>query len=245
MRDSHSTPQRPRALAERARRRLAFAALCLLPVGLLAAPAYGEEKGQAEVEGKDSRAAEARATARPQPPVASVAADGPFGTPHPDAPEELEQFAFLVGRWSCEVDSLVPPDWTRRAQSQAEFTGYYMQDGYAIMDDFRGGFGEGYLASTFRAFDRRAGEWRIHWLDGRTGVWSSQMRGYATPEGGMRIESSMTTAGPDGAPIEVQLQYEFYDIERERFRWRQNASTDGGETWRRETTRMECARTAG
>ncbi|MEM1182831.1 MAG: hypothetical protein AAGM22_31085 [Acidobacteriota bacterium] len=179
----------------------------------------------------------------------TLAAAGPanaspvdLGGPHPDAAPELEQFAFLIGHWRCEVD-FIGADWKTRHRSTAEWTAYYIQDGRAIMDDFRGGFGETYLATTIRVYDRRQRGWRGYWIEGQSGTWSRPLEGRAIP-GGMLLETSMAVRSPDGDVIEVDLQYEFHGIEKDRFGWRQHSSLDGGETWRRETTRIACERHA-
>ncbi|MEM6797824.1 MAG: hypothetical protein AAF725_27895 [Acidobacteriota bacterium] len=95
--------------------------------------------------------------------------------------------------------------------------------------------------ATLRVFDRQAGEWRGYWIDGQRGRWSRPLSGRATATG-MLLETSMATASPSGEAGEVDLQFEFYDVGQNIFHWRQNASLDGGTTWRRESTRMDCRR---
>ncbi|MEO1087024.1 MAG: hypothetical protein AAFY88_22540 [Acidobacteriota bacterium] len=170
----------------------------------------------------------------------SPGADRDLGTPHPEAAPELEQFAFLIGHWTCDVD-FIGGDWKTRHQSTAEWSAYYIQDGRAIMDDFRGGFGENYLATTIRVYDRLEKGWRGYWIDGQSGRWSRPLQGRPT-DGGMLLETSMAVRSPEGDVLEVGLHYEFHDIQADRFRWSQHSSLDGGETWRRETTRMSCVR---
>ena len=70
-----------------------------------------------------------------------------YGAPHPDAPPELLQFGFLIGPWNCDMDWL-QTDGTR-AQGQGTWTGRWMMDGWAIQDDYRDGFYEGFRATTF------------------------------------------------------------------------------------------------
>ncbi len=175
--------------------------------------------------------------------AASSSSDIDFGRPHPEAAPELAQFAFLIGEWTCDID-YTSGDWTSRIQSKAAWKAYYVQDGRAIMDDFKGGFGDGYWATTIRAFDRQAKGWRGYWLDGPSGSWSRPLAGSAVDDG-MLLETSTQAYTPDGSVIDVALQYHFYDITPDRFHWRQNASVDGGKTWRRDTTIMDCRRQTG
>ncbi|MEO1368636.1 MAG: hypothetical protein AAFX50_15795, partial [Acidobacteriota bacterium] len=92
-----------------------------------------------------------------------VGSPGAPGAPHPDAAPELQQFAFLIGHWQCDVD-FVGGDWKTRHKSTAEWSAYFIQGGRAIMDDFRGGFGENYLATTIRVYDRVEKGWRGYWI---------------------------------------------------------------------------------
>ncbi|MEM7051021.1 MAG: hypothetical protein AAF604_15230 [Acidobacteriota bacterium] len=180
------------------------------------------------------------AAARPPAIAASPQAPGDFGRPHPEAAEELSQFAFLIGRWSCDLDYL-NPDLTTRTQSQGTWTAYYALDGHAIMDDFRGGFGEGYIATTFRAFNRQDKRWNGYWLDGRRGFWSQPLVG-AMRGDEMLLETRIKARNSAGEIIDLDLEYNFYDIQKDRFRWRQHTSFDGKKTWRKETMRIDCRR---
>ena len=163
------------------------------------------------------------------------------GTPHPEAPPELRQFEFLIGPWNCEVD------WLRqdgiRAQGQATWTGYWILDGRAIRDDFRGGFTEGYLATTFRTWDAGAKGWRGHWIDVRAGRWSRPLVEEEADKG-LRLRTSNTFRNADGEPIDVEMRYHFHEIAARKFSWRQDTSLDGGKTWQEATTKIECVRPA-
>ncbi len=166
-----------------------------------------------------------------------------FGSPHKDAPEELSQFAFLIGHWQCEIDYL-QPDWKTRTQGKATWTAYYTQDGFAIMDDFRGGFYDGYLATTFRAYNRREKRWQGYWLDARSGTWSQPLVQEEVEEG-LGLRTRTQGRDPEGNVVEIEMIYNFYDIHPDRFRWRQLASLDGGETWRKDTLKIDCKRASG
>ena len=58
-----------------------------------------------------------------------------FGAPNPNAPPELAQFAFLIGRWQCESRIKMPDGQILR--SSAEWIGRYILDGYAIAEEYR------------------------------------------------------------------------------------------------------------
>ncbi len=189
-----------------------------------------------------STVAHAEVTIRPKPASADPA-QVEFGRPHPEAAPELVQFAFLVGHWTCDVDVL-NPDLKSRTTSKATWTAYYALDGRAIMDDFRGGFGDDYIATTIRAYNRGAKQWQSYWLDGQRGTWSRPLVGGANGAG-LLFETQMQVQTPDGKVLDLDLEYHFYGIEKNRFQWRQNTSMDGKKTWRKETMRLDCNRLAG
>lgn len=163
-----------------------------------------------------------------------------FGSPHQEAAEELSEFAFLIGHWQCEIDYL-QPDWKTRTQGKATWTAYYTQDGFAIMDDFRGGFYDGYLATTFRAYNRREKRWQGYWLDARSGTWSQPLVQEEVDQG-LGLRTRTQGRDPEGKVVDIEMIYNFYDIHPDRFRWRQLASLDGGETWRKDTLMIDCKR---
>lgn len=183
----------------------------------------------------------------PAAATTSTAADraggGDFGAPHPEAPEGLSQFAFLIGHWACDVD-ILNPDLETRTKASGTWTAYYALDGRAIMDDFRGAFGEGYIATTFRAYNVRDGRWNGYWLDGQRGFWSQPLVG-GPVDGGILLETQMKAQRPDGTVLDLDLEYNFYEIRPDRFRWRQNTSMDGKETWMKDTMLIDCRRLAG
>ena len=162
-----------------------------------------------------------------------------YGAPHPEAPAELLQFGFLIGPWDCEVDWL-RQDGTR-AQGKATWTGHWILDGRAIRDDFRGGFAEGYLATTFRTWDAGAKGWRGHWVDARAGRWSRPLVQEEAGQG-LRLRTSNTFRNAGGEAVEVEMRYHFHEIAKRKFSWRQDTSLDGGKTWQEATTKIECDR---
>ena len=171
--------------------------------------------------------------------LASASENHDYGRPHPDAPPELMQFEFLIGPWNCDLDWLQADG--KRAQGNGTWTGKWMMDGWAIQDDFRGGFYEGFHATTFRAWDRREKGWRGYWLDGRSGTWSRPLV-QEEVERGLRLRTSTAFQNPEGDVVEVELRYHFHRIAEGEFSWRQDSSLDGGKTWREGTMTIECCR---
>ena len=95
--------------------------------------------------------------------------DHPYGLRHPDAPEQLEQFEFLIGEHTC-TDELVELDGTT-VRLNARWTGQYILNGLAIQDHY---WNERYSASNVRVFDPTQGKWIVTYFrlpDYRSGTW--------------------------------------------------------------------------
>ncbi|MEM8959872.1 MAG: hypothetical protein AAGD38_00200 [Acidobacteriota bacterium] len=160
--------------------------------------------------------------------------------PHPDAPDELQQFAFLIGSWQCDVEYL-GADWKTPQKGKGTWTAQWALDGWAVIDNFRGVFSPGYLATTIRVYNPRHQTWHGYWVDPKNGYWSKPLIGKKTPTG-MLLETEIQTRDPEGNVVDVDLRYEFLDIKADSFHWRQNSSLDGGETWRENTMTIDCKR---
>lgn len=89
-----------------------------------------------------------------------------FGAPHPDAPEEIHQFDFLIGNHRIEARQ-----WTGEAFSdgylEAEWNGRWGIDGHAVIDEW---FGPQFSPETPRGFgvnvryyDEEEGRWSMVW----------------------------------------------------------------------------------
>ncbi len=81
--------------------------------------------------------------------------DNGFGRPHPDAPAELAQFGFLIGRWHAESRvKAADGSWQPCA---ALWEARYILDGWAIADEFRQVDADGrtmQLGQNVRSYDR-------------------------------------------------------------------------------------------
>ena len=89
-----------------------------------------------------------------------------MGTLNPNAPRELANFSFLVGSWKCVV-SILQPDGTR-VNLNAEWTGQYILDGYAIADKYTMHDPEGKLlvcGMNFRSYNLKKNDWNMKWFE--------------------------------------------------------------------------------
>lgn len=107
-----------------------------------------------------------------------------YGKPNPNAPRELSQFAFLVGKWRGDA-RLKQEDGTW-ANLKALWEGRYILDGYAIADEYRMTTQAGelvVLGMNLRAYDARKRAWE--WSDSRNR--SGDFRCGRQPEYGLSL----------------------------------------------------------
>ena len=91
---------------------------------------------------------------------------------NPNAPSELSRFAFLIGKWRCEV-SLKRDDGSWESL-KATWEGRYILDGYAIADEYRMETLAGdllVLGVNLRTYDSQKKAWNMKWLHALGGTW--------------------------------------------------------------------------
>jgi len=96
-----------------------------------------------------------------------------YGKPNSNAPTELSQFAFLVGKWRGEA-KLKREDGTWE-NLKAIWEGRYILDGYAIADEYRMTTAAGelmVLGINLRSYDAKKKTWNLKWLNALTGTWT-------------------------------------------------------------------------
>ena len=103
-------------------------------------------------------------------------AEYPYGRPNPSAPEELAQFAFLIGHSDCTEKLRTPNsnDWVDGTRS---WDAYYTLNGYAIMD---GGVASRGANGNMRIYDPAIERWKVTFFSTPVvgaGVWIGGMSG--------------------------------------------------------------------
>jgi hypothetical protein len=96
-----------------------------------------------------------------------------YGNPHPNAPQTLSTFAFLIGRWDCQAN--VKVDDHHWQTFPASWLGRYILDGYAIADEYRMTDAGGrliVLGVNFRTYDAARQHWTLKWLNALAGTWT-------------------------------------------------------------------------
>lgn len=91
------------------------------------------------------------------------------GEPHPEAPEELAQFAFLVGDFEVTLHARAGDDWTPpRPGPRARWNGWYGLGGMAIYDEWYdpdpGLDPSSNRGVNVRFYDSEASQWKMMWI---------------------------------------------------------------------------------
>lgn len=165
--------------------------------------------------------------------VAVLAAGGPATDasvtkgPHPDAPAETSQFAFLIGTWDCTT-RFMAPDGSGFNEGHATWTGYWILGGWAIQDDWKsprpdGGFNRG---TNIRSFNPKTRKWDNRWLPAGSLQWV-----YFEAERKGDTMVMIGGEGTDGAGREYVDRNVFHEIAADSWKWRKDRSFDGGKTW--------------
>jgi len=152
-----------------------------------------------------------------------------YGNPNPKAPPELSQFAFIIGKWRCDV-RLTGEDGTRQSY-QATWVGRYILDGYVIADEYRMTNQRGELivhGMNFRSYSVEKKTWVMRWLSA-AGFWLE-----LGPEklGGVRVTPRTITFNMiDSFAPDALTRVTFSNISERHFTWTGERSSDQGKTW--------------
>lgn len=143
--------------------------------------------------------------------------DHPFGRVNPNAPDELQQFAFMIGEFDCEDELLLNREWRKM---KAIWHANYTLNGYAIQDHYRN---EIYAGTSIRLYRPTQELWRVSFYGmagGHTGVW------HGSRDGDSIVLTSEQQA-PDGSPVTSRLS--FSNIREDGFDWLGERITADGE----------------
>lgn len=160
--------------------------------------------------------------------------------PHPDAPPETAQFAFLIGPWDCTTRSM-KPDGSGFGEGSATWTGYWILGGWAIQDDWvspRPG-GRVFRGTNIRSFNPQTSKWDNRWLASGSLQWS-----YFEAEKDGDTMVMIGGEGRDRAGRDYVDRNIFHDIRSDSWKWRKDRSFDGGKTWIEGVSFIEARRSA-
>jgi hypothetical protein len=144
-------------------------------------------------------------------------------------------FDYLLGDWEFTAVRKMP-------DGPQKFRGYWsalrLDDGQ-VLDEYRVVSDEGqtwYVTATLRNYNVFMDRWELVGASSGTGLLDF---GTARREGDeMRIEQTFGVAS--GEPSVLRIRY--YDIQKDRFSWTADRSTDGGKTWIKDFQQIEARR---
>ena len=147
----------------------------------------------------------------------------PFGRPNPNAPTELQQFAFLIGNNDCSEERLdgASGEWIPGVRI---WDAHYYLNGNAIRDGGRSGSSTN---GNIRIYDPATEQWHVTYF-------STPVYGSGTWKGKLidnRIELEQPQLAP-GTTIEGINRLTFYNISSSSFDWRGEwVSLDGSQVF--------------
>ena len=156
--------------------------------------------------------------------------DKEYGNANPEAPSELSQFAFLIGKWRCDA-RIKGEDGTWQPY-QATWVGPYILDGQVIADEYRMTDQTGEVivhGMNFRSYSIEKKTWVMRWLNGTGSFWLE-----LGPEtlGGVRVTpKNITFNFVDTFAPDALTRVTFSNISESRFTWSCERSLDQGKTW--------------
>lgn len=135
----------------------------------------------------------------------------PYGRPHPDAPAELNQFAFIIGQNDCTEERVnnATQEWVK---GERTWDGHYFMNGHAIRDSGRSGITTN---GNIRIFDTASNAWKVTFF-------SSPVYGTNSWSGGKEGEDIVLKL-PQKAPgtdFEGFSTLTFFNISETSFDWR-------------------------
>jgi hypothetical protein len=152
-----------------------------------------------------------------------------YGKPNPNAPQELSQFAFLIGKRSGDA-KLKREDGTWE-NLKALWEGRYILDGYAIADEYRMTTPKGellVLGINLRSYDAKKKAWNLKWLNALAGTWTD-----LGPEelGGVVADGKVISYRmKEPVARHAFTRATYSNISADHFTWRGDRSDDG-KTW--------------
>jgi len=159
--------------------------------------------------------------------------DSPIGERNPQAPDVLDQYAFVIGDWDADV-TFYRPDG-QQIRYMGKWHNIWIGNGLTVFQEWRGPYTTGI---ELRTYDPRAGHWTgQNYYPGPRGWWATTSH-WNAETGEMTVRSTKPT--PDGEALNEEI---YYDITPDSFKMRSRMSMDGGETWERGAFSLTATRT--
>lgn len=147
---------------------------------------------------------------------------------NPNAPMELAQFGFLIGKWDSQGQIMVDQKSQKYQSFQGIWSARYDWDGYAVFDDWKPIGVPGASGPAVRTFNTQTKKWTMVYTPigaSPNAVWV--MEGAFNGAG----EMVATFSGKDRQQRAFTQRVRFFNIQPDQFSWEADRSYDGGKTW--------------
>ena len=158
----------------------------------------------------------------------------PYGQPHPDAPEQIKDYAPLIGACDCKSTSR-KQDGTWNAPVDMVWKWKYIMNGKAVQDETLKA--DGSHSGSIRQFIADSSKWYVHYYTSKAptttlSTWTGNKK-----DGKIVLYKDHTA--PNGTPGYYRLS--FYDISKTGYKW-VGEWVDKTETITYATWKIECTR---
>jgi hypothetical protein len=160
-----------------------------------------------------------------------------YGERSPHAPQELDVFAFLIGKWDGQGKTTLPDG--KVAEFPVTWIGRYILDGMAIADEMHASSPDGspYLGISLRQFDANRRTWVIEYLN----VTHSFLRRQVNTDSGSVDVTGRTVTVSSESP-EVTIREHYHVTDRDNLVYRLDTSSDCGKSWNKGQIEMHFRR---
>ena len=152
-----------------------------------------------------------------------------YGDRHETAPDELDLFSFLIGKWEGSGKTRLA-DGTIAEYDGLTWIGRYVLDGMAIIDELHAPLPDGSLGLgiTLRYFDSQRDGWVVEFLN----VTNSFIRRQVNAQAGAVETDGSTVVVTSVSDESISREY-YRVIDEDSFVYTLDLSNDGGDTWNR------------
>jgi hypothetical protein len=162
-----------------------------------------------------------------------------YGERNPHAPQELDVFGFLIGKWDGQGKTTLPDG--KVAEFPVAWIGRYILDGTAIADEMHASDPDGspYLGISLRHFDANRHTWIIEYLNVSHSFLRRQVN---TDSGSVNVSGRTVTVASESPGVTIREHYHVAD--RDNFVYRLDVSNDGGKSWNKGQIEMTFRRSS-
>lgn len=149
-----------------------------------------------------------------------------------EPPAESHQLDWFIGEWEVQSRLKMSDDPEEWLEETVQSTVTPIIGDFALMETYTGTFGGTPIdAVSLRTYNSNIGKWQQRWIDNTSPGFAHYTGEYADGQFIGTSDASFKSEEEGGRGENNGTREVFYDIEDDRFSWRLETTTDGGETW--------------